>query len=168
MPLCRRVPVQNADTNPFPPPFFHTSSRRAGPTLAFHMLLDSSHGSIQLVQDAHADSDALRLLDLPIESVVLVQGVVQEKHADKRGNKGIEIDVKDWRLLNPAVEGLPFLPNSGKAMVMWPFERLAMYVPQCNTDRDCAPPATVERNPPCRVPVSGSSTKGARAQHPKT
>ncbi|KAK4683653.1 aspartyl-tRNA synthetase, partial [Tremellales sp. Uapishka_1] len=92
------------------------SQRRASEKLAFFTLRDSS-ATVQLVS---RDSEiSKRLLDLPLESVVLVEGTVQlrKQKAKMTSTNGgssadeVEIDVGKITLLNPADKTLPFYPN---------------------------------------------------------
>lgn len=85
---------------------------------------------MQFVKPTSADP---KLLDVPLESVVWVRGIVKAKQVmtKKRGPAGaplepaapsagektpeppveLEVDVKEWRLLNAARDDLPFKPN---------------------------------------------------------
>ncbi|KAL7409004.1 tRNA synthetases class II-domain-containing protein [Mrakia frigida] len=103
-----------------------TKSRRASHELSFHNLLDSRSSTLQLIinrpptpsalsssppQAAAPLPSTLDLLAVPIESVISVRGIVQKKESRTGNEEEIEINVKEWKLLNPASRELPFRPT---------------------------------------------------------
>lgn len=88
------------------------------------MLLSSTSAQLQLVHRAGVDST--KLLDVPLESVIWVRGIVRAKAVAKKAKGApeaasdsrardtpveVEVDVQEWRLLNAARSELPFKPN---------------------------------------------------------
>lgn len=96
-----------------------TAKRQANASLWFLNLKDSS-GTVQIVVNlkSFSEQEAQRLSqllqELPLESVIQVQGVGQEKRAAKSTAPSgqVEIQVQDLKLLNPAEKQLPFYPNT--------------------------------------------------------
>ncbi|GFZ50650.1 hypothetical protein JCM24511_08408 [Saitozyma sp. JCM 24511] len=90
------------------------SQRRASEKLHFFTLRDSS-ASVQLVSRSPELSE--RLMAYPLESVLLVEGVVKarKQRAKATGSVSsadeVEIELANVTLLNPADTNLPFYPN---------------------------------------------------------
>ncbi|KAK8845377.1 hypothetical protein IAR55_006090 [Kwoniella newhampshirensis] len=88
------------------------SQRRASESLHFFTLRSSS-SSVQLVSRLKSNSE--ELMKYPLESVVLVEGIVRtRKQKAKSGSSAvdeIELEVENVTLLNPADTVLPFYPN---------------------------------------------------------
>ncbi|KAI0347317.1 hypothetical protein BDW22DRAFT_1387456 [Trametopsis cervina] len=88
--------------------------RKVGKGFYFFPLKDS-YGTVQLVVQSDADPDMLALMrDVPVESTVVVEGVVHERPSNqKRPNPGgdIEVAVSSFTLLNRADSNLPFVPS---------------------------------------------------------
>ncbi|KAJ9091071.1 hypothetical protein QFC20_007746 [Naganishia adeliensis] len=85
------------------------AKRKANASLWFFTLRDS-FGTVQLVVNAKdapsVAGEAERLMGVPLESVVQVQGTVKERPVDH-----VEIHVGSALILNPADKNLPFYPN---------------------------------------------------------
>ncbi|KAF8974593.1 tRNA synthetases class II-domain-containing protein [Flammula alnicola] len=81
---------------------------------SFYHLKDS-YGSTQLLVDHVEGGCWSTLSQIPVESTVLIEGVVALRpvEARKPGNTGtIDVHVETVRLLNPAEETMPFLPSN--------------------------------------------------------
>ncbi|KAI5450214.1 aspartate--tRNA ligase msd1 [Naganishia albida] len=97
------------------------SKRKANASLWFFTLRDS-FGTVQLVVNAKdipgVESEAERLMNVPLESVVQVHGTVKERVKKGNADTGarmpvdeVEIHVDSALVLNPADRTLPFYPN---------------------------------------------------------
>ncbi|KIY49584.1 hypothetical protein FISHEDRAFT_41643, partial [Fistulina hepatica ATCC 64428] len=95
-----------------------SSKRKTGQTLAFFTLKDSV-GSTQLVVKSPEDVGKSGLMDVPLESVVLVQGKVSLRPEAMRrgGTADIDVEVEDFTVLNPASVDLPFRPSDEHVLV---------------------------------------------------
>ncbi|KAF8917784.1 tRNA synthetases class II-domain-containing protein [Mucidula mucida] len=85
-------------------------NKRKGKSFSFFPLRDST-GTIQLIVDPLL-SDSLS--EVPVESVVSIQGVVQLRppEARRQGSGGdIDVNITQFTLLNPASDALPFVPS---------------------------------------------------------
>lgn len=93
------------------------AKRQANAQLYFFTLRDS-RGDVQLVvntKDSGQDA-AQQLMELPLESVVQVQGFVQERKLKSgqdaaNGPDAVEVGVRQVVVLNAAEASLPFYPN---------------------------------------------------------
>ncbi|GHJ89423.1 hypothetical protein NliqN6_5825 [Naganishia liquefaciens] len=97
------------------------AKRKANARLWFFTLRDS-FGTVQLVisakDNAALEKHAEQLMETPLESVVLVQGIVKERmkkanveEAESKPVDDVEIQVDSAMVLNPAEKALPFYPN---------------------------------------------------------
>ncbi|CAD6589660.1 MAG: hypothetical protein TREMPRED_005467 [Tremellales sp. Tagirdzhanova-0007] len=88
------------------------SKRRASATVHFFTIRDST-SLLQLVSRDAAVSG--RLMGVPLESVILVEGSVtkrkQKAKISSAAEDEIEVEVRSAKLLNPAEAILPFYPN---------------------------------------------------------
>ncbi|KII95787.1 hypothetical protein PLICRDRAFT_34734 [Plicaturopsis crispa FD-325 SS-3] len=91
--------------------------RKVSKAMSFFPIKDSFGTTQLLVQKNHAMPAALALGDVPIESTVLIEGVVRlrperDQRPDSTGQ--VEVHVDSFTLLNPALRELPFVPSDAQ------------------------------------------------------